>query len=129
VNTACAIAAAGFLALSACAAGSSEQDATATVRRFFAALDRHDAGSACAQLTPSTRQDVETSEGKSCAESLPTDQLRPGEITGADVWSDRARVDTSTGAVFLAEFDSGWLIAAVGCAPEDDAPADCVVSN
>jgi hypothetical protein len=132
MSTACAAAVgvvAGVVGLSGCAAGGGEQDATATVQRFFAAIEGDDAASACAQLTPRTRQDIETSEGKSCAEALPTDQLRPGKITGADVWSDRAQVDTSTGVVFLAEFDSRWLIAAIGCTPEDEAPADCVVSD
>jgi len=29
----------------------------------------------------------------------------------------------------LTEFESGWLVAAAGCAPEQDAPYRCVVGG
>lgn len=99
-----------------------------TVARFFEATAGADGASACALLTPTTRDDLTVSDGQPCAESLPMDRLR-GTAGEVSVWSDWARVSTDAGAVFLTEFESGWLITAAGCQPNGDAPYRCVVGG
>jgi hypothetical protein len=117
--------------LAGCANQTGERDASSAAARFLAATGRGDTQAACALLTPQVRADLLASDGQSCEESLPADRLRGTvfDATQVDVWSDRARVNAGGGAVFLAEFDSGWLVSAAGCAPNEDAPYRCVVGG
>jgi hypothetical protein len=114
--------------LAGCATESGERDASAAAARFLAATGNGDAQAACSLLAPRVREDLATSQGQPCAEALPADRLR-GAVTGAQVWSDWARVSTDDGVVFLTEFDSGWLVTAAGCQPNGDAPYRCVVGG
>jgi hypothetical protein len=114
--------------LVSCASQSDQQDATSVATRFLDAAGRGDTEAACALLTPRTRADLATSDGQPCEQSLPTDRLH-GSVKGADTWSDWALVSTEDGSVFLAEFDSGWLVSAAGCQPNGDAPYRCVVGG
>jgi hypothetical protein len=112
--------------LTGCGSGPGAGDVSAAAARFLDAAARGDGGSACELLVPKVRADVETSEGQPCAQSLPVDRLR-GTVRGAEVWSDWAVVDTDSGALYLTEFDSGWLVTAAGCRPAGDQPDQCVV--
>jgi hypothetical protein len=123
----------GLVALSAvvlagCGASSEEQQVSAAAAQFVAAAGRGDARSACALLTPRTRNDLVTSQGEDCTQALPVDRIRGG-VGDAVVWSDWARVGTDSGALFLTRFDSGWLVDAAGCQPDGDAPYRCVVGG
>jgi hypothetical protein len=117
--------------LAGCANQTGERDASSVAARFLAATGRGDTQAACALLTPQTRADLQASDGQSCEEALPADRLRGTvtEATPVDVWSDQAQVNAEGGAVFLTEFDSGWLVSAAGCAPNGDAPYRCVVGG
>ncbi|MFL6141458.1 MAG: hypothetical protein ACJ72N_06250 [Labedaea sp.] len=115
--------------LTGCANQDGEQQAAGVAARFLDAAGRGDTATACALLTPRVREDQAVAEGQSCARSLPVDRLRGGAVTGTDVWSEWARVSTDGGAVFLTEFDSGWLVTAAGCQPNGDAPYRCVVGG
>jgi hypothetical protein len=122
------IAVVGVAVLAGCASQSGQQDAATVATRFLDAAGRGDAEVACALLTPRTREDLATSDGQPCEQSLPTDRLG-GSVKRADTWSDWARVSTEDSAVFLTEFDSGWLVSAAGCQPNGDAPYRCVVGG
>ena len=113
--------------LAGCAAQDARNDARDTAARFLAAAERGDVDTACALLAPRTREDLETAEGP-CASALPAAELR-GSVTAVDTWSDRAKADTEAGSLFLAEFDSGWLVSAAGCVSEEDAPYRCLVGG
>jgi hypothetical protein len=116
--------------LSGCATGTAEQEASAAAERFLTAVEGGDAEAACALLTPRTREELAVSDGQPCAESLPADRLGGGAtVRDVSVWSGWARVNTDNDALFLAEFETGWLIAAAGCQPNGDAPYQCVVEG
>jgi hypothetical protein len=113
------------VALAAC---SSPDDVSSTASRFLDAVSRSDTRTACALLTPQTREELTDSEGQPCRQSLPADRLN-GTVESAEVWSDQALVHTDRGALFLTEFDDGWLVSAAGCDPAEDAPYHCVVGG
>jgi len=116
------------VSLVGCASQSGQEDAASVAVRFLDAAGRGDTGTACALLTPRTREDLAVSDGQSCEQSLPTDRLG-GAVKRADTWSDWALVSTEDSSVFLTEFDSGWLVSAAGCQPNGDAPYRCVVGG
>ncbi len=46
------------------------------------------------------------------------------------VWGDNAQARLAGGALFLAEFDTGWRVTAAGCTfVSDDRPYDCAVRD
>jgi hypothetical protein len=114
--------------LAGCANQTGEQDASKVAAQFLDAAGRGDGQTACALLGPKTRDDLEVSNGQPCSQSLPMDRLQ-GTVGNASVWSDWAQVSTNGGALFLTEFDSGWLITAAGCKPNGDAPYRCVLGG
>lgn len=113
--------------LAGCAAEGARSAAADAASRFLSAAADGDTAAACALLTPRTREDLVTSDGP-CAESLPADELT-GTVTDVDTWSEWAKVDTEAGSLFLTEFESGWLVSAAGCLPEQDAPYRCLVGG
>jgi hypothetical protein len=115
--------------LVSCASQSGQQDAATVAARFLDAAGRGDTEAACALLTPRTREDLATSDGQPCEQSLPTDRLGGGSVREADTWSDWALVSTEDSSVFLTAFGSGWLVSAAGCQPNGDAPYRCVVGG
>ncbi len=115
------------IATAGCAAQDERADASDTAARFLRAAQAGDAEAACALLTPRTRQDIATEDGP-CPSALPADELT-GSVTAADTWSDWAKVDTEAGSLFLARFESGWLVSAAGCLPDEDAPYHCLVGG
>jgi hypothetical protein len=121
------VAVAFAIATAGCASESERGDATDTATRFLQAAQDGDAETACALLTPRTRDDIVTEDGP-CQDALPADELT-GSVTAADTWSEWAKVDTEDGSLFLAKFDSGWLVSAAGCQPDEDAPYHCLVGG
>lgn len=113
--------------LAGCTVEDARRDASDAAARFLAAAEHGDATAACALLAPRTREDLETADGP-CADALPAAELG-GSVEAVDTWSEKAKVDTETGSLFLTEFESGWLVSAAGCAPEDDAPYRCLVGG
>jgi hypothetical protein len=113
--------------LAGCAPQDARNEARDVAARFLTAAENGDVSTACTLLAPRTREDLETADGP-CANALPADELR-GSVTAVDTWSDRAKVDTEQGSLFLAEFDDGWRVSAAGCASEEDAPYRCLVGG
>jgi hypothetical protein len=119
------------LLVTGCSVGDLGERVQQVAARFLAASGEGDMATACALLTPHTRENLAASQGMSCAEALPADRLRSAPPLGqAQVWSDRAKVDTQAGAVFLTELDNGWRVAAAGCMPRGESqPYLCVVGD
>lgn len=125
LRMACAVVCA--IVLAGCAAEGARSAAADTATRFLTAAADGDMAAACALLTPRTRADLVSSDGP-CEESLPAGELT-GTVSGSDTWSEWAKVDTATGALFLTEFESGWLVSAAGCQPEQDALYRCLLGG
>jgi hypothetical protein len=118
------------LLVAGCSSGDREQEVSQRAESFLKAAAGGDTGTACSLLAPKTLEDLSTSEGSSCPEALPADRLRAGTVQSVQVWSDRAKVDTDGGSVFLAEFDNGWRVAAAGCTSRGESlPYRCVVGD
>lgn len=120
---------AAVLVTPACANTTAERDAADTSARFLTAIGAGDAATACSLLTPRVRDEMAVSEGAPCEQSLPAARLAGGSVTAVDVWADWAKASTSTGALFLTEFNSEWLIAAAGCQPHGNELYSCVVGG
>jgi len=118
------------LSLAACS--SAEEPGVAAVAQRFAALATSDPVAACTLLAPRTVQRLEDDAGK-CALGLRDAQTpAPGGVRTVTVAIDSAQVVLAGQTVFLARFDSGWLVTAAGCTREssDDAvPYQCSVAG
>jgi uncharacterized lipoprotein NlpE involved in copper resistance len=128
MKTGVCVAMVGAVVLAGCASQTEQDAAMATATRFLDAVARSDTAAACELLTAQTRDELVTADGQSCARALPADRLG-GTVESADSWSDQALVKTDRGALFLTEFDSGWLVSAAGCVADGDAPYRCVVGG
>jgi hypothetical protein len=106
-----------------------EEAAAEAARVFRTALAGERGAEACAMLAPRTRQEVEQTTTRSCADGLlgeevPAGASRPGRT---DVYGDQARVTFAGDTIFLAMFSNGWKVTAAGCSPRGDLPYDCVI--
>ncbi len=110
-----------------CATGARENDSRAVATTFLAAMGDHDTAAACALLAADTRDQLEYAEGEPCATSLESVDIAGGAVDTVDVWGDRAQARASTGTLFLVELDSGWRIAAAGCARSAEGTYDCLL--
>jgi hypothetical protein len=121
----------GFaLVLAGCGASDRGDVVSQVAARFLAATSTGDTSTACSLLTPQTRDDLTTSDGQACVDALPADRLPDAQISATEIWSDRAKVDTGAGALFLTEMDSGWRVSAAGCTPRGESqPYRCVVGD
>jgi hypothetical protein len=124
-----AVVAAGVLA--GCGSvGGREQAADAAVRQLFDAIEAGDGDAACALLAPDTADAV--AEDQPCAEAILDEDLPddPGEVTGTEVYGQRAQVKLAGDTVFLGVFPGGWRVVAAGCTPQDGGrPYKCVVEG
>jgi hypothetical protein len=51
-------------------------------------------------------------------------------VNSVSVWGDNAQARLADGALFLAEFDTGWQVTAAGCTfVSDEVPYDCDVEG
>lgn len=115
--------------LAGCGTGQREVAASAAAEAFLDALDRRDAAAACTALAPEATKSLTAAEGRSCEESLASQDLPGGAVEEVAVWGDRAQVRTDADVVFLAELDSGWKIVAAGCRPQGERPYLCEVGG
>jgi hypothetical protein len=120
-----AVAAAG--ALAGC---SSTQDAEVeeTASRFYAALEANDGGTACQELAPRTRSEVEQSAQKPCAEAILDEDIpAAGERREVATFGTAAQVRYGDETTFLSRFQDGWHVVAAGCTPLPSGRYDCQV--
>jgi hypothetical protein len=111
-----------------CASGQREVDSTAAAADFLAAMGDGDTRAACALLATSTRDDLETSEGRPCGSALDSVDIPAGDVDEVQVWGDRAQARTSAGTLFLVELNSGWQVSAAGCTRADNGTYDCLLA-
>jgi hypothetical protein len=110
-----------------CAAGQRETDSRSVAAKFLAAMGDGDTSAACTLLADDTRQDLEYSEGRPCAQALESVDISGGAVGEVDVWGDRAQARASTGTLFLVRLAGGWRVTAAGCTPGDSG-YDCVLA-
>lgn len=84
--------------------------ALAASAAFQADLAGSDPGSACALLSTSARQTLESGSRKPCRNALPALGLPRGAARSIQVWGDNAQVRLTSSVVFLARFDTGWKV-------------------
>ncbi len=100
-------------------------DATRAASRFVE-LARADPAGACRLLAPETSRAVAEDGDGECATGLQKaglPEIAPGGLGDAVVAGGSAQVRSRTATLFLARFDSGWLVTAAGCLRERPDPA------
>lgn len=108
-----------------CARGDDRDAVEAVTDRFYAALEAGDGGAACAQLSPPTRDELESQEQQACAEAVGSLQLEGGALARVQVYITNAKADLDSGeSAFLSLTRDGWRLSAVGCTPAGAKPAD-----
>jgi len=114
----------------ACTGPGAEDAAQAATAFEQLAMDTPD--QACDLLAGHTREAVEKSAKKSCAEALPDlDLPSASTMQSVQVYGHDAQVRLADDVVFLARFPEGWKVTAAGCKPGSvvDEPYDCDVSG
>ncbi|MEP6649530.1 MAG: hypothetical protein ABJA74_06390 [Lapillicoccus sp.] len=120
----------GLLAVAGCTGPGAEQ--AGQVAESFERLAPDDAAQACDLLAGHTREAVEKSAKRDCAEALGDEDLPdPSSVTSVEVYGHDALVHLGDDTVFLARFAEGWKVTAAGCRPGSsaDEPFDCDVSG
>jgi hypothetical protein len=117
-----------LLPFGACAAPAGPAEDVA--RRFDEALSRSDWSAACALLASATKDDLERSAGKPCAEALAMEDLsEAGPVRAVQVFGTMAQARLGQDTFFLSRFPDGWKVMAAGCSPQPDGPYDCTVQG
>ncbi len=114
----------GLALLTGCVTDGPAQEAANTASAFVTALTE-DPSAACDVLAPRTRAALEDDAGTDCPTALlGADLPDPGLRQETTLAGHSAQVRFAGDTVFLALFDDGWKIVAVGC---DRASADLAV--
>ena len=121
------------LALTSCSA---QDDAVvAAVRDVGRALESGDGDAACALLAPLTREELEQSEGRPCAQALADqDLVQPDEVARVERYGRQSSAvvrsaDGEQDTWFLSRFGGRWLLVAASCRPRGDLPYACDVEG
>ncbi|THJ03069.1 hypothetical protein E7Z54_09885 [Nocardioides sp.] len=115
------------------AACGGDRDGTAedVATSFYAAIAGADGAAACHLLAPATRDELQQTTGKTCAEAILEEEVP--EVTqpiDVQVYGTAGQVRFGTDTAFLAKFRDGWRVSAVGCTPSaGDRPYDCTVAG
>ncbi|WP_329200764.1 MULTISPECIES: hypothetical protein [unclassified Streptomyces] len=110
--------------------GVRQDDARAAVTGFEKALAAKDFAGVCSRLAPQTREEVEDSEGKGCADAVPGLSLPGvGSPVRVTVYGRQAQVVGPGDTLFLSQFDHGWKVVAAGCEPRQGQPYKCTVKG
>ena len=122
-----------LLGLAACGRSGARDDVRAVTERFFAAVESGDGDTACEQLSPNTRAELERQEQADCREAITKLQLEGGTVSSLDVFALNAVVELSSGELaYVDDGEEGWRLSAVGCKPQEkpaDRPADCELES
>ncbi|MEQ7126535.1 hypothetical protein ABN034_18645 [Actinopolymorpha sp. B11F2] len=117
-----------------------EDAAIAATREFRLALARHDGAAACAVVAPETRRELEQLAHEACVRAVVAEEIPDGRgvVRRVDVYGDQAVVELAASGgkpgaqgdtIFLAEFPSGWKVAAAGCTQRGERPYDCIIKG
>jgi hypothetical protein len=120
-----ALAIASAATLTGCGRDGDRAKVRTVTERFFAAVQRGDGASACSQLSPDTRSELESQESKPCARAIAGMGLHGAAITRVQVFITNAKADLAGGeSAFLDQGPQGWQLSAAGCKPQGGKPAD-----
>jgi hypothetical protein len=111
--------------LAGCGTSDDKVQARTVVERFYDAVRHDDASTACAQLSESLTEQVESQTGQSCEGVITRFDYEGGAVVGARVFITSAKVDLRSGeTAFLSREDAGWKLSAIACKPTQGKPAD-----
>jgi hypothetical protein len=98
---------------------------------FAQAVEAKQGDRACGLLAPATRSELESSEGKPCAEAVLAQSLPPSSaVREADTYGLQSRVVLDKDVVFVSRFSIGWRVVAAACEDRGkDLPYDCQISG
>jgi hypothetical protein len=106
------------------------RDVSAVAGEFYAAYQAKDGRAACRELAPATRSELAQSAGAPCERALLQEQVpAPQRRLDVRVFGTAAQVRFAGDTAFLARFQDGWKVTAVGCEPRRDLPDDCSISG
>jgi hypothetical protein len=119
-----------LLLLAACGHGTTGAPAAAALG-FAQAVEGKQGDRACALLAPATRAQLESAEGKPCAQAVLAQDLPPSaSVRKAEQYGYQSRVILDKDVVFVARFSLGWRVVAAGCQDRGkDLPYDCQISG
>ena len=113
------------LCASACGRAADRDQVRAVADRFLGALEAHDGATACAQLSPDARKQLEDTEQQPCREAVGGMGLQGAAVTRVQVYITNAKADLADGdSLFFSQGRQGWRLSAVGCRPQGGKPAD-----
>lgn len=115
------------IAATGCGTGGDGAQVRRAASRFLAAYARHDGAVACAQLSPSLRQQLVKDQSEPrCARAVLGLGLHRGAVGRARVYATSAVVETSSGdTLFFGSGQTGWRIEALGCRRQGPGPLQC----
>ena len=85
-----------------------------------------DPAAACELLSPGVRAGLNGRSG-ACTGAIRHSIRPPGAEVDTQVFGSHGMVRFDNDVVFLARFDSGWLVTAAACAPVVDRPYQCEI--
>jgi hypothetical protein len=121
---------AGLLLLGGCGHGATAGPSRAALG-FARAVTAHQGGRACSLLAPATRAQLESSQGKPCAEAVLGQSVPSSNaVRRADQYGTESRVMLDKDVVFVARFSLGWRVVAAACKDRGQKlPYDCQISG
>ena len=116
---------AAALLLAGCGTADDRDEARSVVATFYDAIRSDDGDAACAQLSESLLEQVESQTQQACPDVITRFDYEGGAIVAAEVYITNAKVDLRSGeSAFLGQEPDGWRLSAIACKPEQGKPAD-----
>jgi hypothetical protein len=117
--------------LTGCGAPATVNDAALrSAQGFTAAVTAGQFTTACTELAPETRTELEADAKANCVTALRSADLTTGGATRhIDVYGQQARVEMAEDTLFLAQLPGGWKVTAAGCQPRNTTAYDCTVKG
>ncbi|HWH92250.1 MAG TPA: hypothetical protein VNT03_00180 [Baekduia sp.] len=113
-------------ATAGCGTAGDRDQARTAAQTLYAAVQRHDGDTACAQMSPSLRAQLVKDEQARCAKAVLDLDLRGRTVAAVRVYANTAQVRLERGdTVFLGDTNEGWRVEALGCRPQGEGPYDC----
>ena len=112
-------------ALVGCGTSDDSEQARGVVDRFYTAIREDRGEEACAQLSATTVEELESQSERSCSREVLELDYEGGPIVAVAVYATNAKVDLGGGeSAFLNREPTGWKINAVACRAEQGKPRD-----
>jgi hypothetical protein len=109
-----------------CGTGGDRRQARAAAQTLYAAVQRHDGATACAQMSSNLRAQLVDDQGTGCAKAVLALALHGSRVAAVRVYADAAQVRLAGGdTVFLGDTREGWRVEALGCRPHGAGPYQC----